>query len=272
MALFNDVFNKSGVYGMLFFNVKAVLIHPTLEDLKAKNPKMYERWKYLSKIKHGFDVDVYHGTAGAMLDETPQYAQKTYAENAVNHPEFCRIAAITYGTLYNEGGEIKRYLKKIVNEDECVVIDDFMDLLSVLSSEGSKSSPPRFHILCGHNIIAHDIPLLIKRFMVNRKNLKSNKELPYILKKALDTKPWESGIIDTVNVWKFNGFDYSPLMLIADFLGLKKTDDLVTHNELSQYYWTNVGEKPVETLEYVARQSAIQTNLVIQLMLELRLV
>ena len=90
------------------------------------------------------------------------------------------------------------------------------------------------------------------------------------MKKSLSVKPWESGIIDTINVWKFNGYDYISLMLIADFMGLKKTIDLLPNNELSKYYWNNVIEKPEETLEYISLQSATQTNLVIQLMNELR--
>ena len=272
MALYDDVFNKSSIYQMLFFNIKAVLIHQTLEELKEKNLPMYERWKYLSKVKHGFDLDVYHGTAGAMLDETPQYGEKTYQENAVQYPEFTKILAITYATLYNENGVLKRHLKKIANEDESMVIEQFMFLLSDVASDDSKSLPQSFSILCGHNIVAYDIPLLIKRYMVHRKSMLTVKQLPLLLKEALKVKPWESGIIDTVNVWKFNGFEYSPLMLIADFLGLKKGTDLLTHSELSQYYWMNVGAKPEETLEFVSLQSATQTNLVIQLMNELRLV
>ena len=35
--LFNDVFNTSAIYQMLFFNIKSVLIYPTLDELKDKN-------------------------------------------------------------------------------------------------------------------------------------------------------------------------------------------------------------------------------------------
>jgi hypothetical protein len=111
---------------------------------------------------------------------------------------------------------------------------------------------------------------LIKRFLYNRTKPDAVKYLPVILKKALNLKPWESGIIDTVNVWKFNGFEYSPLMLVADFLDLKKNTDLLTHEELSRHYWMNVGVKPEETLKFIELQSVNQTNLVIQLMNELR--
>ena len=272
MPLFDDVFNKTKVFEMFFFNIKAVLIYPTLEEFKVKNSQMYKRWEYLSKTKYNCDMNVIHSAAGTLRDETPEYGQKIYEDNAIHYPEFSRIIAITYATMDKENGVPKRNIKKIINEDEGIVVDAFMNVLNVLSGDDIKSQPQIFSILCGHNIVANDIPLLIKRFLFLRNKIKI-KELPFILKRVLNIKPWESGIIDTINVWKFNGFEYSPLMLISDYLSLKKTVDLLPLDELSKYYWTNVGTKPKETLDFVGLQSATQTNLVIQLMVnELRLI
>lgn len=259
-ALFDEVFNKASIYEMLFFNIKAVLSYPTLNDLEEKNKPLFERWMYLSKAKFSTSSD---------LDDKI-YQERIYQNNAVNYPEYCKIVAITYATIYSEKGVMKRFFKKIVNDDEFIVLATFMDVLHQLSSEGVKSTPQYFPTLCGHNIISYDIPLLIKRFVLYKDKFETNKQLPFILKRALNTKPWESGIVDIVNVWKFNGFEYTPLMLITDYLGLKKTTDLLPHNELSTYYWTNIEAKHDETLEYMSLQSATQTNLVIQLMNELR--
>jgi hypothetical protein len=274
MALFDDVFNKASIYEMLFFNVKSVLIHPTLEDLEAKNKPLFERWKYLSQSKYKTDIIQPISTKGLIItkpEEAQQVAQQdVYEKNAPYYPEYTRIVAITYATLYAENGTLKRFFKKIVNEDEFVVLATFMDVLYELSSEGSKSNPQYFPMFCGHNIISHDIPLLIKRFVLHKDKFENNKQLPYILKRCLNIKPWESGTIDVVNVWKFNGYDQTSLMLIADYLGLKKTVELMPLDELSKYYWDNVSTKPAETLEFVSLQSATQTNLVIQLMNELR--
>jgi hypothetical protein len=280
MELFEEVFNPGSIYDMLFFNVKAVLIYPTLAELQKENPTLYDRWKYLSKSKYNLDMDTYHGTAGAMLDETMKYAQISYEEKAVFYPEFTRILAITYGTVRSENGLPKRFLKKIANEDEYLTLVTFMDVLYGISSEAIQSSPPYFPILCGHNIMSYDIPLLIKRFLFHKDKFKEfrrkenpneiNNLLPLILKKCLSAKPWESKIVDTVNVWKFNGSDYSPLMLVAEHLGLKKTVDLDALPDVNKKYWSMEEAKPQEALEYVALQSATQTNLVIQLMTQLR--
>lgn len=258
MGLFNDVFNKSTVYESIFFNIKGVLTYPTLEKLKEENPALYDRWMVLAATKYK-DSGIHE-----------IMAQETYEDKGIYYPEFTRIVAITYATLYAKEGKLERYFKRISNDNEVVVITAFMDVLRALSSDGMQSTPYKFPTLCGHNIIANDIPLLVKRFIINRDNMGENTTLPYILKRALDTKPWESGIIDTVNVWKFNGFMNGNLMLIADYMGLKKKIDLETNADLSRYYWKNIEIDGDQTMEYISLQSATQTNLVIQLMNEMR--
>jgi hypothetical protein len=269
MELFDEVFNPGSIYDMLFFNAKAVLIYPTLEELQKESPTLYDRWTYLAKSKYN-----------AHLVTNPKLLEENYQDQAIFHPEFSRILAITYGTVRSENGLPKRYLKKIANEDEYLTIATFMDILYGISSEAVQSTPPYFPILCGHNIMGYDIPLLIKRFLAHKEKFRDlrrsqnpnemNNLLPLILKKVLSAKPWEGKVVDTVNVWKFNGSDYSPLMLIAEHLGLKKTVDIESLSDVNRKYWSTVNQNPKEALEYVALQSATQTNLVIQLLSQLR--
>ena len=259
MSLFRSVFDKSSIYDMLFINVKAVLEYPTLEELKDNKPHMYERWKYLSKQRFGVDFET--------SDE--ESIRKTYAESAVRLPEYLKVIAITYAKVYSEDGSLKRDFKKIALPNEIDNIQIFMDVLHQISSDGMKSTPQYFPVICGHNVIAHDIPLLIKKHIQYRKEL-VNKQIPLILKMGLDAKPWESTIVDVINVWKFNGYDYMTLMMISDFMGLKKTVDLLPHDELSKHYWENIESKPEETVEFVVKQSINQTNLIIQFINEMR--
>ena len=250
--LFDDVFNAQGIHEMLFFNLKSVLVYPTLKEFSEKNKPLFERWEYLAKTK--YNAEIVDGS----------YRQTIYEKNAPYYPEFSRVVAITYATVYVENGTRKRFMKKIVNEDEFIVLATFMEELYQLSSEATKSNPQFFPILCGHNIISHDIPYLIKKHILYRDKFEKN--IPLILKRSLGIKPWESGIIDVVNVWKFNGYNKISLMLISDFLGLKKTVDLLPLDEVSKEYWNTVGTDNEKALEFVSLQSATQTNLVIQLM------
>lgn len=258
MGQFNDVFNGQSIYETLFINIKSVLIYPTLEKLKEQNKSLHDRWIDLAKTKYN------ESGVHEIL------SQEMYENKGIYYPEFTKIVAITYATLYLEKGTIKRFFKKIVDNNEEIVIETFMDVLHQISSEGIQSNPQYFPTLCGYNIIANDIPLLVKRFLIHKNKFKTNQKLPFILKRVLDIKPWESGVLDVLNVWKFNGFMNSNLMLMSDYMGLKKTTDLLSPIELSKYYWNNIEENPEETLELFALQSATQTNLVIQLMNELR--
>lgn len=252
MAQFDDVFNPNGISGMLFFNVKPVLKYPTLEELESNNPDLAKRWLELAKNRYNekYSEDI--------------KATTVYENHAVYYAEFSRIVAITYATVYMEDGSLKRYMKKIVNEDEYIVLATFFDELNQLSSDGVQSTPNFFPILCGHNIQNFDIPLLVKKHIEYRSKL--NCKIPLILKRTLSIKPWESGIIDTVDVWKFNGYGNMPLMLIADYIGLKKTTDILPLEDLSRKYWEAVESDTDKAVEAVAFQSATQTNLVIQLM------
>jgi hypothetical protein len=257
--LFDDVFEKSGIYNTLFFNLKSVLLHPKLAVLEKENKSLYDRWLYLERTKYKPQTQ--------SVEET----QKVYEQHAPYYPEFSRVVAITYAKVYIENGTLKRNMKKIVNEDEYIVLATFIDELHRISSDGAHSTPQFFETLCGHNIVSYDIPLLVKKFIQYRERFEDNKQLPLIIKKSLSIKPWESGVVDTSNVWKFNGYDKVPLMLIADYVGLKKTVDLDPLDIISHNYWELVeDDKLGEALEYVSLQSATQTNLVIQLMNELR--
>jgi hypothetical protein len=256
--LFDDVFNPSKVYNTLFFNVKPVLRYETLEDLEKEKPSLFERWKYLAKTRYD----------NKYVEDIK--AQTVYEKHAIYYPEFSRIVAITYATLYVEDGKVKRYMKKIVNDNEFMVLATFMDELHQISSDGAHSNPQAFPILCGHNIVGHDIPHLMKKFVMYRNEFEHNKQIPLILKKSLTIKPWESGVIDTLNIWKFNGYEKTPLMLIAEFLDLKKVVDLKPLDEVSREYWELVKTDPQKALDYVSLQSATQTNFVIQIMNELR--
>jgi hypothetical protein len=269
MSMYLDVFDRVRIYDMLFFNTKSVLEFPTLELMEEINKPMFNRWKYLAKRKHGFDMDCKYD---------PETANELYKNEGVYYPEFSKIVAITHANLYIEDSRLKRNFNKIVSVDEMVVVEAFIRKLKEISTEAVQSTPNSFPILVGHNIIGYDIPLLIKRYLyLTRDNQKDSSKIktdddviPLILKRAMMIKPWDSGVIDTTNLWKFNGYDNMPLMLIADFLELKKTVDILPLNELNQYYWDNVEENPNKTIEYIALQSATQTNLTIQLLNKLR--
>lgn len=254
MELFNMVFNKAYIYDTLFFNIKSVLEYPTLQLLVDNRPDLFDRWLYIS--------EKYDKT------DTMEESAKNYLKKAPYHPEFCKIVAITYGTVVPDNNQPKRIFKEVGGSNELEIVKNFQNILTNLPTE-----LPQVKVLCGHNITGYDIPLFMKRLVLYRKQIEPQPKtsiVPKILKDYLAAKPWESSVIDTVNIWKFNGNEFATLMLISDFLGLKKNERVLPLDELSEYYWQNIKEKPQETISYISKQSLNQVNLVIQLMNELR--
>lgn len=268
MEIFDTLFNKASIYDMLFFNVKHVSKYPTFQEFKETEPDMAKQWEFLAMTKYGTND----------IEGIPEAMNDCYQNKSIYYPEFSKIVAITYATLESDNGKLKRNLKRISYHNEFNVINIFNNVLLKLSSDGIKSTPQYFPTLCGHNIINNDIPLYIKRLLSHRNDFEHKDNIiPFILKNYLKSKPWDSNVLDTINVWKYNGMSNTPLSVITEFLGLKRTVEIDEMGDLSKKYW-NLREKEKdsevktdEALEYVSLQSATQTNLVVQLINELRI-
>jgi len=258
MELFNMIFNKAQIYNMLFLNIKAVTEYPDIAMLKGERPDLYESWMHICD-KAEIENDV--------LARAEYYLKK-----APYHPEFCKIIAITTGIARNDNGVLKRTLQMFSGNDELENVKKFREYLLRLQKESLEANVKYMHTLCGHNITGYDIPLLLKKLVLYRKEIELSEDsiIPKILKEYLCAKPWECNVVDTLNMWKFGGYEYSTLMLISDYLELKRKEDLITHDELSKYYWTNIGEKPEETINYITSQSLNQINFVFQVVNEMR--
>lgn len=265
MELFEMAFNKTNIYETLFFDVKSVSEFKSIKEFKENKPDLFEQFKLIARAKYSYnDASGYEEADNEVLNDI-------YRDKAVFYPEFSKIVAITYATLESKDGNIKRNLKRISNKEELKIIESFHNVLLQISKEGIESTPHYFPILCGHNIISNDIPLFIKRLFHYKDKLEHKTDiLPLILKKHLQSKPWDSKTLDTLNLWKFNGVSNTPLTTISDFLGLKRNTEIMQMNDVSKYYWENIDEKPDETLEQISKQSANETNLVIQLLSEFR--
>lgn len=232
--MYKEIFNASSIYDMLFINVVGVLEYSSLSELNDNNPEMAKTW-----VK-------------TVMDNS----EEAYQLLAVDYPEFCKIVGISYGHIYFDNG-LQRNIKRIVNDNEYLVLGTFFSDLANMDNK----------IICGDNIINYDIPLLIKRFLINKSNFPDGEnKLPKILKNVLFSKPWDSKVIDTRLAWKFNGFNTAPKNtqeLYCNFLGLKKTVELMDNNKISNYYHTNQNNE--NKLLDIGLQSATKVNISMQL-------
>ena len=256
-----DIFDSHLLKRTIFINVQSVTEYGDLKDFEAKEPEKYLTWKRMAEKRYKDEIE-----ADVSLN-------KLYLEKACFLPEFSKIVAITYAIpeLTKEGIQ-SRKLMKIEGENEIELITEFTTMLDVAYSMSHDAKTP-IPVLCGHNIIGHDIPLIIKRIIKYRDELgyeDGRHTIPQILKHHLGCKPWESNVLDTINVWKFNGTDFISLNLVADLMDLKKTVRLLPKDEINKMYWTGIEDDSGSTMKEIVLQSMNFTNVTFQLVREIR--
>jgi uncharacterized protein YprB with RNaseH-like and TPR domain len=128
-------------------------------------------------------------------------AEEVY-EKAGIYAEFGKVVCISLGFVLQKEGETQIRIKSIANEDEIVLLQDFLDLLN------SYYNSPDF-LFCAHNGKEFDIPFLCRRILIN------NLKIPYMLNVS-GKKPWEIKHLDTMELWKFGDFkNYTSLDLLT---------------------------------------------------------
>jgi hypothetical protein len=226
-----------------------------IESFKKEEPIKFETWKRMAEKRYA--------DTGMSLNEL-------YLEKACFLAEFSKIVAITYATVKtNENGKLTRKIESIEGETEINIINEFCSLLDASYSVTHQSHELPYN-LCGHNIIGHDIPLLTKRIIKYRKEFGDKlHKIPQLLKHYLSAKPWDTNVIDTINVWKFNGTDFISLNLVADHMGLKKSVQLLSKEDINKIYWSGIEDDSGSTMKEIVLQSINYTNVAFQLVKEL---
>ena len=128
-------------------------------------------------------------------------AEEVY-EKAGIYAEFGKVVCISLGFVLQKEGETQIRIKSIANEDEIVLLQEFLDLLN------SYYNSPDF-LFCAHNGKEFDIPFLCRRILIN------NLKIPYMLNVS-GKKPWEIKHLDTMELWKFGDYkNYTSLDLLT---------------------------------------------------------
>lgn len=235
MEQYTNVFDKSKIYNILFMKIFTVSEYGSLSEFQENKQDHYQMW-----VENYFDA------------EKNKNEEQQYLDGTVLSAEYGKLLGVTLCTVsMDDDGNLKRKFQNCFNKNENEVFDF---IFTVLNEAGKNKDS----LLCGHNIIGYDIPFLIKR------GLSLQQQIPQILKKAINSKPWESLAIDTMNLWKFGGFGMMSLNEITTFLGLKykelPTDELLLNLRYHQGAVIDVFQK--ETMNRV--------NLTIQLYNKLR--
>jgi predicted PolB exonuclease-like 3'-5' exonuclease len=205
--------NKKEIENLLFLDIESVPEYETTEQFKLEKPNLYDiffdrYYKDSKERENGMLIDEFY------MKRSPLYA------------EFSKIVCISIGKVsFNEDNTTKNGIRSITSHDEVEILNKFI--------EGINKMDGKFTKFAGHNIIAFDLPMIIK------KCIKHNITLPHILQ-LHNLKPWESPLLDTMKMWQFNSYYMSSLELACEYLGLTnpKGGDVSGKNLAEFYYKT----------------------------------
>jgi len=128
--------------------------------------------------------------------------EECYNEKAGLHAEFSQVICVSLG--YEWESEFKVISIHGINEIELLI------KLSEIFDRFMKHE----YFLAGHNIIGFDIPYLIKRYIINKI------KVPKLLN-SNGVKSWEKTEKDTMQLWKFGGWQNVSLEVISASLGME---------------------------------------------------
>jgi hypothetical protein len=197
------------INSILFIDIETVTITP---DYSLLSEPMQEHWDKKAKtIKNN-------------PDENPLPAS-IFNERAGVYSEFAKVVCIGFGSLYQQEEVWTMRLKALVNEDEKLLLKEFVNIIDKFSAHYKNFQ------FCGHNIKEFDMPFISRRMILN------GLSLPPCLQVA-GKKPWEVNHLDTMELWKFGDHKhYTTLALLAEILGIPSPKTDMDGSMVSKVYW-----------------------------------
>ncbi|HEX4956655.1 MAG TPA: ribonuclease H-like domain-containing protein [Lacibacter sp.] len=170
-------------------------------------------------------------------------AAEWYPHRAGVMAEFGKIICISTGFFYyDKANRLCFRIKSYYHADEKQLLREFAQKL-----ESFHQSVPGFHF-AGHNIKEFDIPYISRRFLINEL------ALPGFMQFS-GKKPWETNMIDTLQLWKFGDFkNYTSLKLLAACLGIETPKDDIDGSQVKDVYYV---EKNMNRIVSYCRKDVI---------------
>jgi len=209
------MYSSSELKEMLFLDIETTAQYATLKDLKKSNKGLHDLW-----LNKADQIKSYEKEKSELSDED------FYQSNASLHPEFGKIITITIGQIqFDEiGMPYQSKIKSYYGDDEYTLLSDFNQILGAVFSKNGNVK------LTGHNIKKFDAPWIIKRCIINGITPISKLHLQ-------KQKPWENCLLDTLEVWKFGGYNGASLGVLCSVLGIPTPKDDISGADVNSVYW-----------------------------------
>ncbi|MFI5205025.1 MAG: 3'-5' exonuclease [Flavobacteriales bacterium] len=217
---------------ILFLDIETVPLKYTFNELNT-----HEKYLWESKNRHLITED--------------NTAEKIYQKAGI-YAEFGKIICICTGVLIEKGKKKSLRIKSFSGDDEKKLLLEFAALLHT-----HFNKPPQ-HTLCAHNGKEFDFPYICRRMLIN------GIPLPEILDIA-GKKPWETGFLDTMELWKFGDYkSFTSLELLAGVFGIPTPKDDIKGEDVKRVYYE---EKDLNRITAYCRKDVLT---IVQLFLKYR--
>lgn len=202
------MFSYQDIQSYLFIDIETVSAVSAFEELP---PRMQELWTKKSQV-------LQHNSAD-------KSASEMFTERAAIYAEFGRIICISCGFMTLQEGKPVFRLKSFSGDSEPQVLREFAQMLQ-------KSA---FKKLCAHNGKEFDFPYLCRRMLIQ------GIQIPDALN-LQGKKPWETGHLDTMELWKFGDFKaYTSLDLLSAVFNIPTPKDDISGADVGRVYWKENG-------------------------------
>lgn len=198
--------HKIPLQNILFLDVETVPISPDFDQLPEVFRPLWEK------------------KAQRLRKNEEQTPGELFNECAGIYAEFGKIVCVSAGFFYQNGEALGFRVKSFADHDEKVLLTQFAQLL-----EEHFNTP--LHYLCGHNGKEFDFPWLSRRMIVN------GIRLPLLLNNQ-GKKPWETCLLDTMELWKFGDYkSYTSLALLAALFDIPTPKDDIDGSDVARVYY-----------------------------------
>ena len=166
-------------------------------------------------------------------EETEAYF---YFNNAGIYAEFGKIICISVGYFQSAGMFQEFEIVSFYGDDEKKLLSDFSQFLQ------NQLQINRNKTICGHNVREFDVPYICRRMLMNQL------KLPNYFESLQAKKPWEIGLLDSMDWWKFGDYkNYISLKLLAFCLGIPSPKDDISGKDVGKVYWQEHGLERIKT-------------------------
>ena len=234
------MFTRQEINKLVFFDVETATEFKNFKELTKQKPRLAELWaKRCNWLRDRYE------------DNKDKTDAELYEYKGALHPEFNKILCISFGRVEVDSvGRITHSVKTYSGEDEKEILAKTLNVFEKFLSTGFRFS--------GHNIKSFDIPVILKRAIINGLALPKSLHLHHL-------KPWEFPFLDTGEVWSFGSWKDGlvSLDLLSTSLGVPTPKEDMDGSMVSNAYW-NEG-KLKEIVEYCERDVIATANVMLKL-------